>query len=130
MFLFLAVGGPQEGHALHQTTCARASVDSGTCMNKIAWVILWWYLRVYSCLHSVSIFCISRELREYVLVPLSANHGVFAQLHEPLPFCDRVEGSEVIYRFCCAWHQVLQNLLEVFRGFLVDVAACPGFQPY
>ena len=35
MFLFLAVGGPQEGHALHQSTCARASLDSGTCMNKI-----------------------------------------------------------------------------------------------
>ena len=68
MFLFLAVGGPQEGHALHQSTCARDSLDSGTCMNKIAWIILWWYLRVYSYLHSVPIFFISREWREYVLV--------------------------------------------------------------
>ena len=57
MFLFLAVGGPQEGHALDQSTCARASLDSGTCMNKIAWIILSWYQRVYSCLHSVYFFC-------------------------------------------------------------------------
>jgi hypothetical protein len=68
MFLFLAVGGPQEGHALDQSTCARASLDSGTCMNKIAWIILSRYQRVYSCLHSVYFFAISRELREYVLV--------------------------------------------------------------